>query len=78
MRSDAFPDRSFDARVSLVARALAEPQFLARGQRKQTDADVLQVVLDLDDGVPLLPGMRTDVLFKEADTMHKTPLAKAE
>ncbi len=76
VKSDAFPNRSFDARVSLIAHALREPQLLARGQRKNTDMDVLEVVLDLDDGVPLLPGMRTDVLFKEAQ--EKTPLAKTE
>jgi len=77
VKSDAFPDRSFEARVSVLARALGQPQLLARGQRKQTDVDVLEVILDLDDGVPLLPGMRTDVLFKEAEG-QKTPLAKTE
>jgi HlyD family secretion protein len=66
VKTDAFPDRSFDARVSVLARALAEPQLLTRGQRKPADVDVLQVILDLDDDVPLLPGMRVDVLFKEA------------
>ncbi len=77
VKSDAFPDRSFEARVSVLAHALEQPQLLARGQRKQTDVDVLEVILDLDDGVPLLPGMRTDVLFKEAEG-QKTPLAKTE
>ena len=75
VKSDAFPNRSFDARVSLIAHALREPQLLARGQRKHTDMDVMEVVLDLDDGVPLLPGMRTDVLFKEA---REKPVAKSE
>ncbi|MFY9642599.1 MAG: HlyD family efflux transporter periplasmic adaptor subunit [Rhodomicrobium sp.] len=77
VKSDAFPDRAFDARVSVMARALGEPQLLTRGQRKPTDVDVLEVILDLDDGVPLLPGMRTDVLFKEAEG-QKTPVAKTE
>ena len=78
VKSDAFPSRAFDARVSVIARALSEPQLLMRGQRKHTDADILEVVLDLDDGVPLLPGMRTDVLFKEAGAAQKTPLAKTD
>jgi HlyD family secretion protein len=78
VRSDAFPGRSFEARVSVIAHALGEPQLLSRGQRKHTDVDVLEVILDLDDGVPLLPGMRTDVLFKEAEAMQKTPVAKTE
>jgi HlyD family secretion protein len=76
VKSDAFPNRAFDARVSVIARALSEPRFLMRGQRKHTDADVLEVVLDLDEGVPLLPGMRTDVLFKETSESQKTPAAK--
>jgi HlyD family secretion protein len=67
VKSDAFPDRVFDARVSAVARALGPPQLTSRGQRKQTDVDVLEVILDLNDGVPLLPGMRVDVLFREAE-----------
>ncbi len=79
VKSDAFPNRSFDARVSVMARALGAPQLAARqGQRKQTDVDVLEVVLDLDEGVPLLPGMRTDVLFKEAESMPKSSVAKTE
>jgi HlyD family secretion protein len=78
VKSDAFPGRSFDARVSVIARALGAPQLSARGQRKQTDVDVLEVILDLDEGVPLLPGMRTDVLFKEAGAMQKSSIAKSE
>jgi HlyD family secretion protein len=75
VKSDAFPNRSFDARVSLIARAMREPQLLATGQRKHTDMNIMEVVLELDEGVPLLPGMRTDVLFKEA---QKAPQAKTE
>ena len=78
IKSDAFPNRSFDAKVSVIARALSQPQLMMRGQRKQTDADVLEVILDLDDGVPLLPGMRTDVLFREADAAQKAPDAKTD
>ena len=78
VKSDAFPNRSFEARVSVIAHALGEPQLLTRGQRRHTDVDVLEVILDLDDGIPLLPGMRTDVLFKEAEAMQKTPVAKTE
>ena len=78
VKSDAFPNRSFDARVSVMARSLNSPQLSARGQRKQTDVDVLEVILDLDDGVPLLPGMRTDVLFKETEALQKSSIAKTE
>lgn len=78
VKSDAFPNRVFDARVSVIARSLGAPQLTSRGQRKQTDVQVLEVILDLDEGVPLLPGMRTDVLFKEAEAMQKSSVAKTE
>ncbi len=78
VKSDAFPNRTFDARVSSIAQALGAPQLSARGQRKQTDVDVLEVVLDLDDGVPLLSGMRADVLFKEASVLEKSSSTKPE
>jgi HlyD family secretion protein len=78
VKSDAFPNRGFDARVSVIARTLGAPQITARGQRKQTDVDVLEVVLDLDDGVPLLPGMRTDVFFRQTEAMQKSSIVKAK
>ncbi len=72
VKSEAFPGRLFDVRVSLMAKALGAPQLAARAQRKQTDVDVLEVILDLEEGAPLLPGMRVDVLFREAETAPKT------
>jgi HlyD family secretion protein len=77
VKSSAFPDRTFEARVGAIARSLGTPQLSAHGQRKQTDVDVLEVVLDLEGDVPLLPGMRTDVLFREAETMQKSSELKA-
>ena len=65
VKSDAFPNRLFDVRVSVIAKSLGAPQLSARNRRKQTDVEVLDVVLDLEEGVPLLPGMRVDVLFRE-------------
>ncbi len=72
IKSDAFPNQTFDARVSVMAHSLGAPRLTSRGQRKQTDVDVLEVVLDLEDGVPLLPGMRVDVLFREAAALQKS------
>lgn len=68
VKSEAFPGRLFDVKVSQMAKALGAPQLAARSQRKQTDVDVLEVILDLEEGAPLLPGMRVDVLFREAET----------
>ncbi len=78
VKSDAFPDRTFDVRVSTIAKALGAPQLSSRNRRKQADVDVLEVVLDLEEGVPLLPGMRVDVLFREPATAQKSSSASAQ
>jgi len=72
VKSDAFPNRTFDVRVATIAKALGAPQLSSRNRRKQADVDVLEVVLDLEEGVPLLPGMRVDVLFREAAAAQKS------
>jgi HlyD family secretion protein len=78
VRSDAFPNRTFDVRVATIAKALAAPQLSSRNRRKQADVDVLEVVLDLEDSVPLLPGMRVDVLFREAAASQKSSSASPQ
>ncbi|HWJ19257.1 MAG TPA: HlyD family efflux transporter periplasmic adaptor subunit, partial [Geobacterales bacterium] len=75
VKSDAFPNRTFEVRVATIAKALGAPQFSSRNRRKQADVDALEVVLDLEQGVPLLPGMRGDVLFREAATAPKSSSA---
>ncbi len=75
VKSDAFPDRTFDVRVSTIAKALGAPQLSSRNKRKQADVDVLEVVLDVEEGVPLLPGMRVDVLFREGADAQKSTSA---
>lgn len=75
-KSDAFPNRMFDVRVSVIAKSLGAPQLSARNRRKQTDVEVLEVVLDLEEGVPLLPGMRVDVLFREGEVKSSSASAK--
>ena len=75
VKSDAFPNRTFDVRVATIAKALGTQQLSPRNRRKQVDVDVLEVVLDLEEGVPLLPGMRVDVLFREAAAAQKSSSA---
>jgi HlyD family secretion protein len=77
VKSEAYPNRTFDVRVSVMAKSLGAPQLSARSQRKQTDVDILEVILDLEEGAPLLPGMRVDVLFREPETMPKSSSASA-
>lgn len=75
VKSGAFPGRSFNAEVAVVAEALGAPQFFSRSQRRPADIDILEVVLNLDDGTPLLPGMRVDVYFKAEDAAPKSSSA---
>jgi HlyD family secretion protein len=64
VRSDAFPGKDFEGRVSTLARALGPTKLGQRGPRRPTDVDVLEVVIDLVGQPPLLPGMRVDVFLK--------------
>lgn len=65
VKSNAYPDRTFEGHVAALAPTLASPKFALRGARRPTDVEVLEVTVDLDgDDVPLLPGMRADAYFK--------------
>ncbi|MEZ5842523.1 MAG: efflux RND transporter periplasmic adaptor subunit [Hyphomicrobiaceae bacterium] len=62
-RSTAFPDQTFEGKVASIAPALGPPRLAARGPRKPSDVDVLEVMVDLDGKPPLKPGQRVDVFF---------------
>ncbi len=64
VRSDAFPGRDFEGKVSSLAGYVGPPRLSSRGPRRPTDVDILEVMVDLDGRPPLLPGMRTDVFFR--------------
>lgn len=67
IRSNAYPGRDFTGKVTLVEPALGTPGLKARGPRKPSDVDVLEVKIDLEGDTPLLPGMRVDVFFKKKE-----------
>jgi HlyD family secretion protein len=67
IRSNAFPGQDFTGKVTLVDPALGSPALKARGPRKPSDVDVLEVKIALDGETPLMPGMRVDVFFKKKD-----------
>ncbi|HRD74342.1 MAG TPA: efflux RND transporter periplasmic adaptor subunit [Hyphomicrobiaceae bacterium] len=77
VRSDAHPGRDFEGQVVVIAQSLSAPKLGARGPRKPTDVDVLEVQVELAGGGPLLPGMRVDVLFKPDATVATEPSPKA-
>jgi HlyD family secretion protein len=64
IRSDAYPGKDFEGRVSVLAQALGPSKLGQRGPRRPTDIDVLEVIIDLTGQPPLLPGMRVDVFLK--------------
>lgn len=77
MKADAFADVEFSGRVTSIAQSMRPPKLAQRGPRRPTDLDTLEVMVDVDAGTALLPGMRVDVFFKSETSGTTTP-AKAE
>jgi HlyD family secretion protein len=68
MRSDAFPGKDFEGKVTFLAQSLGPSRLGQRGPRKPTDVDVLEVLIELGGKLPLLPGMRVDVFLRNDAT----------
>lgn len=64
VRSSSYPGRDFDGKVTRIAPTLSAPRLAARGPRRSTDVEVMEVTVELDGSVPLLPGMRVDTFFR--------------
>lgn len=73
IRSDAFPGRDFTGSVTTLGQSLAPPRLASRGPRKPTDLDALEVLIDIDGPVSLMPGMRTDVFFAPNANAQNVP-----
>jgi HlyD family secretion protein len=65
VKSINYPGREFEGRVSALAPTLASPRISGRGPRRLTDVEVLEMTIDLDGKVPLLPGMRVDAFVRK-------------
>jgi HlyD family secretion protein len=63
VKNNAYPGRDFEGKVAEIAPSLALPRMGSRGARRTTDVEVMEVLIDLDGSVPLLPGMRVDAFF---------------
>ncbi|MDX2155676.1 MAG: efflux RND transporter periplasmic adaptor subunit [Hyphomicrobiaceae bacterium] len=63
LKTDAFAGREFKGRVATIARAMRPPTLARKGPRRPSDLDTLEVMIDVDAGSSLLPGMRVDVYF---------------
>ncbi len=65
VKSAGFPGKEFEGRVSAIAPTLAPPRLANRGARRPTDVEVLDITVDIEGSVPLLPGMRVDTFFRK-------------
>ena len=63
IRSDAFEGQDFSGTVSEVFPALGPGRLGMRGPGRPSNANVLEVLVDISGASPLLPGMQIDVLF---------------
>ena len=73
LRTDAYPGRDFAGTVATRAQSLGTARLAQRGPRRPTDLDVLEVMIDVDAGTPLLPGMRVDVFFRAEPATPPAP-----
>jgi HlyD family secretion protein len=64
VKNTAHPNKEFEGKVVELAPSLALPRMGSRGARRPTDVEVMEVLIDLEGSVPLLPGMRVDVFFR--------------
>ncbi|RAI44823.1 HlyD family secretion protein, partial [Rhodoplanes roseus] len=64
VRANAFQGRDFAGTVAAMAETVGPGGMTARGPRRQSDIDVLEVTIDLADPGPLKVGMQVDVYFR--------------
>ncbi len=70
VRPAAFRNREFPGTVSFIAPLVEPSRNGTRGQRNQTDVDVVEVLIDLADPGPLAVGMKVDVYFRYDTAEH--------
>jgi HlyD family secretion protein len=63
VRAAAFRGRDFDGKVASIAHIVGPSRINARGPRKFSDVDVLEVAVDLAEPGPLVVGEQVDVYF---------------
>ncbi len=68
VRPEAFRGRELPGTVSFIAPFVEPSRAGARGQRNQTDIDVVEVLIDLADPGPLAVGMKVDAYFSYDST----------
>jgi len=64
VRSINYPGKDFEGKVTALAPTMATPRISARGPRRPSDIEVLEMTIDLEGDVPLLPGMRVEAFVR--------------
>jgi HlyD family secretion protein len=64
VRSINWPGKDFEGTVTALAPTMATPRISARGPRRPSDIEVLEMTINLEGKVPLLPGMRVDAFVR--------------
>jgi HlyD family secretion protein len=64
VRSINYPGKDFEGTVTSLAPTMATPRISARGPRRPQDIEVLEMTINLEGKVPLLPGMRVDAFVR--------------
>ena len=64
VKNAAFPGQEFEGKVTEMAPLLAIPRITARSPRRPNDLEVMEVMIELDAGANLLPGMRVEAFFR--------------
>lgn len=65
VRTLAYAGKEFEGKVTHIAPSLGQAKIGPRGPRRASDVDVLEVTIELEGTVPLLPGMRIDTFFRK-------------
>ena len=68
VRPEAFRGRELPGTVSFIAPIVQPSRTGSRGQRNQTDIDVVEVLIDMADPGPLAVGMKVDAYFRYDST----------
>jgi HlyD family secretion protein len=63
MHTSAFPREYFAGRVKTMASVLHRPRIGARGVRRATDVEVMEILVDLDSRGNLRTGMRMNIFL---------------
>lgn len=77
VRADAFDGKDFKGKVKSIGHVLKPARLGGLGTQRPANSRVLEVMVDLQGGTPLISGMEVDVLFlSEAKSAKKKPRNK--